>query len=93
MPSLSISPSSITEDNAGTKPLTLTVNLSTTRGQTVTVTCITAARDSIAVSGVLTFAPGVTSQLITLTVNGDMTFENTETFFVDLMEALYSSRT
>jgi len=38
----------------------------------------------VAASGVLTFAPGVTTQAITVTVNGDVNPEPTETFRVFL---------
>jgi hypothetical protein len=37
-----------------------------------------------ATSGTLTFAPGVTTQTVTVSVNGDTLYEKNETFFVDL---------
>ena len=44
----------------------------------------TAGSDYAATSGTLTFNPGVTTQTITVNVNGDTTVEPDETFFVDL---------
>ena len=44
----------------------------------------TASGDYVATSGMLTFTPGITTQPITVTVNGDATNESSETFFVDL---------
>src|SRR5207247_1649935 len=44
----------------------------------------TAPSDYTSASGTVTFAPGVTSQTVTVLVNGDTTFEPTEDFFVNL---------
>src|SRR5207247_1719904 len=44
----------------------------------------TAPSDYTSASGTVTFAPGVTSQTVTVLVNGDTTFEPTESFFVNL---------
>ncbi|HKR63590.1 MAG TPA: Calx-beta domain-containing protein [Thermoanaerobaculia bacterium] len=49
-----------------------------------TVTISTTGGDYVATSGVLTFAPSVTSMPISVTVNGDQTVEPNETFFVNL---------
>jgi hypothetical protein len=43
-----------------------------------------AGSDYVATSGVVTFAPGVTAQTIAVQLNGNVTFEPTETFFVNL---------
>src|SRR5438034_381080 len=40
--------------------------------------------DYVAASGTVTFLPGVTSQPVAVTVNGDTKFEPNETFFVNL---------
>jgi DNA polymerase IIIc chi subunit len=60
-------------------------------GQTVTVayattngTATTADADYVAASGTLTFAPGVTTQPVNVTVNGDVKNEANETFTVNL---------
>src|SRR5439155_345582 len=47
-------------------------------------TATVADNDYVAASGTVTFAPGVTSQPVTVTVNGDTKFEPNETFFVNL---------
>jgi CSLREA domain-containing protein len=68
--------------------------LSATSGQTVTVNFATAAStatspaDYTAASGSLTFAPGMTTQTITITVQGDLLDEPDETYFVDLSGAV-----
>lgn len=89
-PSLSINDLSIAEGDAGTTPLTFTVSLSTASGQTVTVNYATADKTAAAgsdyqsISGTLTFNPGDTSKPVTVLVNGDVAFEQNETFFVNL---------
>lgn len=89
-PSLSINDVSVTEGNAGTLTATLTVTLSAASGQTLSVNyatadlTATAATDYVSASGTLTFAPGVTTQTIAVTVNGDTTPEADETFAVNL---------
>ncbi len=89
-PSLSIDDLSIAEGDSGTTAFTFTVTLSTASGQTVTVNYATAdntassASDYQSNSGLLTFVPGDTAESITVLVNGDGTFEPSETFFVNL---------
>lgn len=91
--SLSISDVTVTEGNSGTVAATFTVSLSAASIQTVTVNYATANNTAIAgsdytsLSGTLTFAPGVTSQTVTVFVNGDTTLESNETFFVNLSAA------
>ena len=53
----------------------MTVNYATADG-----TATTADGDYLAASGTLTFAPGVTTQTVTVTVNGDVRDEPNETF-------------
>jgi uncharacterized repeat protein (TIGR01451 family) len=96
-PSLSIDDVSMAEGDAGTTAFTFTVTLSTASGQAVTVNFATAdnsassASDYQSNSGVLTFVPGDTTENITVLVNGDGTFEPSETFFVNLSGATNAS--
>ena len=90
LPSLRISDVSASEGDSGTTAFTFTVTLSSASTQTVTVNygtadnTATAGSDYTAATGTLTFAPGVTSQPITVNVFGDTTVENSESFFVNL---------
>jgi hypothetical protein len=92
-PSLSINDVSVTEGDTGTVNAVFTVSLSASSGQTVTVNfatannTATAPADYTATSGTLTFAPGVTSQPVTVAVQGDILDEPDETFFVNLSGA------
>jgi uncharacterized repeat protein (TIGR03806 family) len=78
------------EGNAGTKAFTFNVSLSTASSRTITVAWATAngtatvGSDYVAGSGVATFAPGATAQTVSVTVNGDTTFEPDETFTATL---------
>ncbi len=91
-PAIALSPvtASITEGNAGTTNQIFTVTLSQASGKTVMVQFATAdvtalaGSDYTAASGTLTFAPGETSQLITVAVIGDTIDEDDETFTVNL---------
>ncbi len=80
----------VTEGNAGTSNAVFMVTLSAASNQTVTVDyatangTATAGSDYIATSGTLTFAPGATTQSLTVVVNGDITVESDETLFVNL---------
>jgi len=57
---------------------TVTVNFATADGSAF------AGSDYVATSGTLTFAPGTTTQPVTVNVIGDTTPEPNETFFVNL---------
>jgi len=88
---ISINDVTVTEGNTGTKLATFTVTLSNPSSQTVTVTwqtadgTATAGSDYVAVPAtVLTFNPNVTSNQVSVTINGDTTGEPNETFFVNL---------
>jgi hypothetical protein len=89
-PSLTINDVSVTEGNSGTSTATFTVTLSPASAQQVTVNyatangTATAGSDYAAASGLLTFATGVTTQTVTVTVNGDTSNEPNETFVVNL---------
>jgi hypothetical protein len=91
VPALSINDVAVAEGNSGTTTLGFTVSLSEASSQTVTVgyattdgTATTTDGDYVAASGTLTFAPGVTTQPVNVTVNGDTKYEANETFVVDL---------
>jgi glucose/arabinose dehydrogenase len=87
-PSLTLSNASGNEGDIGTRTLTFTVTLSPASGVTATVAYSTTngsalvGSDYLAASGTLTFAPNVTTQLITITIMGDTLVEPSETFSV-----------
>jgi hypothetical protein len=79
------------EGNTGTTQAVFTVSLSSAYSQPVTISYTTAdgsakvaGGDYQAKSGTLTFAPGQTSQTITVLVNGDRLAESSETFSINL---------
>ena len=78
------------EGNSGSSPATFTVSLDTPSGKTVTVdwatadATATAGSDYAAGSGTVTFLPGQTTQSVVVGINGDATYENDETFVVNL---------
>ncbi len=90
LPNISINDVSLVEGNTGTTTFTFTVTLSAQSSQTVTVNFATAngtaasGSDYTSNSGVVTFNPGDTSKTITVAVNGDLSLETDETFFVNL---------
>ncbi|HEX5705470.1 MAG TPA: PQQ-dependent sugar dehydrogenase [Pyrinomonadaceae bacterium] len=87
---LAINNLTITEGNSGTSVATFNVLLSPASAQTVTVNYTTAnntasaSTDYVATGGTLTFPSGQQSQPISVTINGDTTFEPNETFNVNL---------
>jgi hypothetical protein len=78
------------EGNSGTSPMVFTVTLDNAAPQTVTVHYQTingsavAPGDYTATMGTLTFAPGVTSQPVSVSIKGDLTVEPDENFVVKL---------
>jgi hypothetical protein len=90
LPSLTISNVSLTEGDSGSQLAVFTLTLSAASSNTVTVQyatadgTATAASDYVATSGSVTFAPGETQKTISVTVNGDTTYETDETFLVNL---------
>jgi hypothetical protein len=92
-PALSINDVTVNEGNSGVTSAFFTVSLSAASTAAVQVQYATADNtasapdDYQAVSGTLTFAPGVTSLPVTVPVNGDLTDEPDETFFVKLSGA------
>ncbi len=89
-PAISVSDRSVTEGDAGTTPATFDVTLSVPSSLPVTVEYATAdgtaqaGSDYEAGGGILTFAPGVVSEQVTIDVIGDTVFETDETFTVGL---------
>ncbi|MEC7556086.1 MAG: choice-of-anchor Q domain-containing protein [Planctomycetota bacterium] len=81
---------SIVEGSTGSQAIDIPVILSATSVEAVTVVYTTSdgtafqGSDYQSASGVLTFQPGEITQNITVMVNGDLSVEPTETFFVDL---------
>ena len=90
-PQLNIANANTTEGDTGSKTLTFSVSLSAATTETVTLnyatadgTATTGDGDYTASSGTLTFQPGQITQTISVTINGDRTFEPDETFQVQL---------
>ncbi|HMC71695.1 MAG TPA: Calx-beta domain-containing protein, partial [Mycobacteriales bacterium] len=92
-PTVNVGTASVSEGNSGTRTVTIGVTLAaaasaptsvdwTTSGGTAT-----AGNDYVAANGTLQFAAGETAKTITLTINGDTTYENDETFNVTLSNA------
>ena len=93
LPVLGVGDASVTEGDAGTVNATFTVSLSAAGTQAVTVAyatangTATAGSDYTAASGVLTFAPGVTSRTVSVAVRGDFLAEAAETLLLNLSGA------
>jgi hypothetical protein len=89
-PSLRIWDVAATEGNTGAVAASFVVTLSAASTETITVTYATANGTAVSGSdyqgrsGTVTFAPGQTSQTITVLLNGDRLGEPNETFFVNL---------
>jgi hypothetical protein len=96
-PTLSIADGSVREGKRGTTRLDLTVTLSGSSSDTVTVNYATASGTAIATSdytatsGTLTFQPGDTSRTISVSIKGDRKREPNETFSVQLSNAAGAS--
>jgi hypothetical protein len=94
LPVLSVGDLSVTEGNMGTTNGVVTISLSIAVGVTVTVNYQTFAVTAISgvdfqpVSGSLTFAPGVTSQTVSVSVIGDVLDEPDETFRIGLSNSV-----
>jgi hypothetical protein len=90
LPSVSINDVAIAEGSSGTKIITFLATLSQASGQTITADYATSdgtainGNDYLAAAGTVTFAPGVTSVPVTITIIGDQVFEANETFNVTL---------
>ncbi|MDT7778742.1 MAG: hypothetical protein QOC99_1254 [Acidobacteriota bacterium] len=94
VPALSVGDVSITEGDSGTTSATFNVTLSAASSKTVAVSFYTAGQDAIkdvdykSTLGRLSFAPGVTSQTVTVPVIGDTLDEFDESFLVILAHPL-----
>ena len=95
VPSISINDVAVREPDRRTPaaPAVFTVRLANPSQQTVLVRfatadgTATAGTDYVATTGTLMFAPGETTQAITVNVLGNPRHERTETFFVNLSDA------
>jgi hypothetical protein len=87
---LAVFDASVVEGNSGTVTAVFAVTLSPPAGQAVTIDYATgngsaqAGTDFQAANGTLTFQPGETSKSISVTVTGDATYEQNETFTLTL---------
>ncbi len=92
-PTLSINDLTLVEGSDGTKLAVFTASLSEASTRTITVNYSTqndtaiAGTDYTATSGILTIAPGTTSQTIAVPIIGDHIDETDETFIVNLTNA------
>jgi len=91
---LEVAPLSVNEGNAGTTNALVKVTLNIAIGKTVTVDYQTFAMTATSgvdfqpVAGSLTFAPGVTSQTVSVPIVGDTLDEADETFRIGLSNAV-----
>jgi len=92
---LTINNVTVTASDTGTVTAVFTVSLSAPSSQPVTVNYATAdgtatagGNDYVPMSATLTFAPGETTETITVVVNPDRKTDEDETFFVDLSGAV-----
>lgn len=98
LPALAINDVNVNEGNTGTINLVFNVTLNNASGRTVTVNYATSdgtattgagpgGSDYLATSGTLTFTAGMTSQTVSVVVNGDAFDEANETILVALSGA------
>jgi hypothetical protein len=89
-PDASVGDASVVEGNTGTTPVGVPVSLSAASASPVTVDfttapgTATAPADYAIATGTLTFAPGETTRLVTLSVVGETAVEPHETFFLNI---------
>lgn len=89
-PTIRIEDLTITEGDSGTLNAVFDVRLSTRSGRTVTAQYTVAGGsaqpgvDFVAAPGVVTFAPGIINETISIPIVGDILSESNETFFVAL---------
>ena len=97
VPTVSFTPTSVTEGSSGKVTKTFTATLSQKSGRTVSVDWTTATpgsgakatpgKDYTAKKGTLVFPPGTTSQTFTVDIVGDTTHEDNEVFNIELLSA------
>ncbi len=96
-PALSVDSPSLTDGTSGTSTLTFTVSLSAVSTEPVTVNYATAdgtalaGTDYTAASGTLTFAAGVTSLTVPVTITGEASTAMSKTFTLNLTGATNTS--
>ena len=90
-PSLSVNDVTVTEGHTGTVAAVFTVALTHAHSQVVTVdyatadgTATIADNDYVTATGQITFQPGETGQTVAITVNGDLSDEPDESFYINL---------
>ena len=95
VPTVTVSDVSLVEGNSGTKNAVFTVKLSERSGRPVSVDVQTANNTATAgddftalLLTTLTFAPGQTEKRVTVPVTGDVLTEDTESFFLNLTNAV-----
>jgi hypothetical protein len=93
-PAITISDASVVEGNSGTRLMVFTVRLSVASDKIIAVDYSTANgtakvsdKDYNAQSGLLYFAPGETTQTISIVIRGDKKKEQAENFYVNLFNA------
>ncbi|MEO0845347.1 MAG: Calx-beta domain-containing protein, partial [Cyanobacteria bacterium J06648_1] len=90
LPVISVENISFAEGNSETSTASVTVNLDKSANRAIAVNYITenntaiADQDYQAVEGTVTFAPGETSQTLSLTLKGDVLNETDESFWLNL---------
>jgi uncharacterized repeat protein (TIGR01451 family) len=90
LPSISINDISVREGNFGTTNAIFTVTIGPAPAQVTAVAFDTAPStasapsDYLATNGIIVFAPGQTTQTVSVVVNGDTTYEQNEIFLVNL---------
>lgn len=93
-PLISISDASVTEGVSGNSKARFTVSLSTPSGRNVTAHFATANGTALAgadyapASGMVSFPPNITTQIIEVPITSDAIAENPEVFFVNLSNAV-----
>ena len=93
-PNLVVSDLSIAEGNSGTKSANVTLSLSKPSGKSISLQYTTAdgtakaGSDYVSANGSLVFAPGETQKVAAIQVTGDTIFEASETFVVNITNAL-----
>ncbi len=98
-PTLAINDVALTEGDSGAKAMNFTVILTGATALTVSTGFATSngtasnPSDYLTSSGTVTFNPGETTKTISVTINGDVTFENNETFSVNLFGAISATYT
>jgi Ca2+-binding RTX toxin-like protein len=93
--SIIVSDAVILEGDSGTRTMVFTVSRTGTAALSVDFATANgtalAGSDYIAHTGTLTFAEGQTSQTVSITITGDISFEANETFYLNFTNATYGA--